>query len=193
MFRKLALGVFAFAVAAFLLIPAGMLVMLLLARPSLAAAAQVYRAAPACSGPAEHGLPSPKRPIPVSMRDSAQCAVTGAIVAEKEALSQGFGPARYTLALRSDGGVDYRATLEDDAAAGVWTAVQTGDRVLLQTFRGRAALVGNGAHTVRTASNPLLAVESNRLGVIIAGGIVGLEILAIGLFAAWRKRAAASV
>jgi hypothetical protein len=192
MFRKLALGVFVVAVAALLLIPPGVLVMLMLASPPLAAAAEAYHASAICSDPVEHGLPSPKRPIPNSLRDKSPCAVTGAIVAEKDALSQGLGPAHYALGLRSDAGVEYRATLEGDAAAGVWNSVQNGDRVLIQTYRGRVALVGDGAETVRTASNPFSAAQSNRLGVNIAGGMVGFEILALALFAAWRRRAAAS-
>ncbi|HEY5093929.1 MAG TPA: hypothetical protein VII69_02300 [Candidatus Eremiobacteraceae bacterium] len=185
-----ALGV---AVAAALLIAPVTFFVFALARPPLAAAATAYVSSAGCSGTAAHGLPQPLRPIPDPLRNGAPCAVAGAMVTEKDTISQGVaGLTRYVLGLRTDAGAEYLATLDGDAAAALWNSAQAGDRVLIQTFRGRAVLVGDGTRTVPTDANPSSAAQNSAVDLWISSGLSALELLAVGMFAIWRRRSAAS-
>jgi hypothetical protein len=179
-----------FAAAIVMLIAPVMLVSLALAHPSLTRAAASYTADKICSSPAVHGLPPPTRPIPVAMRNATPCAIRGAMVTEKDTISQGLASVtRYALGLRSDAGAESVATLDDGDAQSLWSSTQPGDRVVLQTLNGRVDLVGDGTRTVRTDSNPLAVAQANALGMWIAGGICALELVAVGLFISWRRTA----
>src|SRR5476651_2012612 len=110
------------------------------ARPELAAAAAAYSSNASCTEPAARGLPRPAQPIPDSMRNGKPCAVAGAMVTEKDTLSQGVGGlTRYVIGLRTDAGGEYLPTLGGADAAALWNSVQAGDRVLVQTYQGHAA------------------------------------------------------
>jgi hypothetical protein len=187
--KKIAIVVLVVAVGCVLLIAPVAFFSFALARPPLAAAAGAYESDGACSGPERSGLPPPTRPIPDAMRNGEPCAVTGAIVAEKDTVSGGsIGATHYALGLRSDSGIGSVVTLDGDNAADLWNAVQSGDRVVIQTMHGQVTLVGNGIRTVRTESNPTAVARSNALGLWIAGSMCVLELLAVGLFVALRRR-----
>jgi hypothetical protein len=189
MIKKAAIVVLLVVAAVVLLIAPVALCSFALARPPLAASAAAYERNAACAGPAQAGLPQPTHPIPDSMRDSQPCAVTGAIVAEKDTLSGGtLGATHYVLGLRSDLGDDFVVTLDGDNAANLWNAIQSGDRVLIQTMLGHVTLVGDGTRTVRTDSNPATAAQTNAVGLEIAGTMCVLEIFAGGIFVALRRR-----
>ena len=142
---------------------------------------------------AERGLPRPAQPVPDSMRNGTPCAVAGAMVTEKDTLSQGVGGlTRYVLGLRTDAGAEFLPTLDGASAAAFWNSVQAGDRVLVQTFHGHAALVGDGTLTVTTDENPSAAARTNATDLWVAGGLSALELIAVGMFAIWRRRSAAS-
>lgn len=177
--------------ACVLLIAPVVFVVLALGRPPLAAAAVAYEGSAACSATVRTGLPSPTHPIPDSLRNGSPCAVTGAIVAEKDTVSGGAtGPTHFALGLRTDAGIAAVVTLEGDNAQDLWNAVQAGDRVLIQTLHGRVTLVGNGIRTVPTDSNPETSAQSNALGLWIAGTLCGLELIASGIFVALRRSGA---
>jgi hypothetical protein len=184
-------GIIALIVVAscvFLIAPVSLIV-LALAHPQLAAASGAYESNPTCSGPARAGLPSPTRPIPDSMRNGVPCAVAGAIVGEKDTVSGGsIGATHYALGLRSDSGAASVITLEGGNAADLWNAIQPGDRVLIQTMRGQTTLVGDGTRTVLTDENPAAIARSNALGMEIAGSMCVLELIAVGIFVALRRR-----
>jgi hypothetical protein len=193
MLKKLAIVVLAVIAAGLLLIAPVALCSFALTRPPLAASAGAYEGNENCAGPARAGLPQPTHPIPDAMRDSQPCAVTGAIVAEKDTLSGGtIGATHYVLGLRSDSGNDFVVTLDGDNAANLWNAIQSGDRVLIQTMRGQVILVGDGTHTVPTDSNPTTAAQSNAVGLEIAGIMCVLEIFAGSIFVVSRRRSAAA-
>lgn len=193
MFRNALLVALAVAGAAVLLIAPVTFLVFASARPPVAAAAAAYRSNASCSGPAAHGLPQPARPIPDPLRNGEPCAVSGAMVTEKDTLSQGVaGVTRYVLGLRTDAGAEYLSTLDGGAAAALWNSAQAGDRVLIQTSHGRATLIGDGTRTVPTDANPSAAAEDSALDMWISGGLTALELLGAGLFAIWRKRSSAS-
>jgi hypothetical protein len=194
MSRKITLAAFAVAATAIMLIAPIMFVDLALARPPLAAAAGVYETNASCSGPAMRGLPPPTRPIPDSMRNGAPCAVSGAMVTEKDTLSEGTaGNTHYVLGLRSDTGDEFVVRLEGENASNLWTSTQGGDRVLIQTVNGGVALVGDGTRTVRTEANPAAAAGQNELALWITGAMCVLELLAVAILVAFRRRAASAV
>ncbi|HKW45555.1 MAG TPA: hypothetical protein VJN22_07845 [Candidatus Eremiobacteraceae bacterium] len=177
-----------FVVAIVMLIAPAVLVTLVLARPPLARAAATYGTHPDCANPAALGLPQPARPIPLTMRNGQPCAITGAMVSEKDTVSQGIASVtHYALGLRTDAGAEFVATLDGADAESLWSSTQPGDRVAIQTFDGRVALVGDGARTVRTSSNPESAARSNALGLWIAGVICALEVLSVWIIIAWRR------
>ena len=192
MSRNPAVVALVIVVAAVFLIAPVMLFRLAMDRQRSAAAANAYESAATCSGPSTRGLPPPAQPLSNSVRDGVPCAMSGAIVTEKDTLSQGIGLTRYALGLRSDAGKEYLATLDDVAAADLWNSIHAGDRVIVQTYAGRVALVGDGARTVRTDSNPSSVARHDRIGIWVTGGMFALEVFAIGMVAAWRRRAAAA-
>lgn len=179
---------------AILLVAPVWFVELVAARQSLAVAAREYDANTSCTGPAARGLPLPTRPIPDAARTSVPCAITGAMVTEKDTTSQGLsGAPHYALGLRSDAGVESIAKLEDYDAPKLWNAVQTGDRVLIQTLHGGVALVGDGTRTVRTVANPRSAARDNATGIWIAGALCVLELTVVGFFLALGRRGASGL
>jgi hypothetical protein len=191
MFKKVAIVAMSVVAVCILLIAPLAFVDLALARPPVAAAAGAYEGNATCSGAARAGLPPPTRPIPDSMRNGAPCAVSGAIVLEKDTFSGGsIGATHYALGLRSDSGNASVVTLEGDNAVDLWNAIQSGDRVVIQTLRSQITLVGDGTRTVRTESNPTALARSSALGLWIAGCMCVLEILAVGIFVALRRRSA---
>src|ERR1700681_249723 len=154
MFKKIGIVALAIVASAIALIAPVAFVGLAVARPPLAAAAATYDANATCSGRARTGFPPPTQPIPDSARNGVPCAISGAIVVEKDTLSRGStGATHYALGLRSESGAESLVTLEGDNAANLWNAIQAGDRVLIQTMRGQVTLVGDGTRTVRTDQN----------------------------------------
>jgi hypothetical protein len=190
MSKRIAVVAIVVAATALMLIAPVLLFNLAMARPPLAAAANAYETNAPCAGPAAHGLPPPTRPLTQAARNGVPCAISGAMVTEKDTLTRGTGQTHYALGLRSDAGAEYLATLDGDSAADLWNSTQAGNRVLIQTFRGQVALVGDGTRTVGTVSNPSSAARSNWLSMLVAGGMCVLELLAAGLLVALRKRAA---
>jgi len=180
----------AVAVTAVMLIAPVMFVELAIARPPLAAAARGYDADAACSTQATRGLPSPTQPIPDALRRGVPCALDGAMVTEKDTVSAGpAGVTRYAFGLRSDDGAEYIATLAGDRAAELFDATQSGDRVVVQTVRGKVALVGDGSRTVPTDANPASAARNNALALWTTGGLSALEMFALAIFFTMRRRA----
>jgi hypothetical protein len=191
MLKKIAVGVLTVLGAGILLIAPVALAVLAMARPPLAAAAALYETDATCSSAARAGLPQPTKPIPDSLRNGEPCAVSGAIVAEKDSLSGGsIGATHFVLGLRSDAGIGSVVTLDGNNAADLWNAIQPGDRVLVQTMRGQVTLVGDGTRTVRTQANPTAAAASNALGLWIALILCVLEGIAVGIIVALRRRSA---
>lgn len=193
MFRSgVQIGLITAAVAILLIAPV-MFFNFAAARPRLAAASAAYGANAACTDPAARGLPRPAQPLSDAMRIGTPCAVAGAMVTEKDTLSQGVaGLTRYVVGLRTDAGAEYLPTLDGASAAAFWNSVQAGDRVLIQTFHGHAALVGDGTLTVPTDSNPSAAARTNATDLWVAGSMSALELIAVGMLAIWRRRSAAS-
>jgi hypothetical protein len=177
------------AVAAVMLIAPVMAVKLALARPPLAAAARVYDN-DLCTHLAMHWLPPSARPDSIRLHHrTTPCPVDFAMVAEKDTISTGpAGITRYAFGLRTDEGTDYIVTLAGDRAAELFNATQTGDRVSLQILRGQVVLVSDGSRTVPTDANPDSLARDNELGLWITGMLCVLEVLALAIFAALRRR-----
>jgi hypothetical protein len=191
MMKKAAVVALAVVAACVLLVAPVVFVGLALGRAPLAAEAAAYEGNATCSASASAGLPSPTHPIPDALVSGTPCAVTGAIVAEKDTLSSGsIGTTHYALGLRSDSGDESVVTLEGAKAQELWNSVHGGDRVLIQTLHGQVTLVGDGTRTVPTDSSPAFLARSNALGLWIAGSMCVLEIIALGIFAALRRRGA---
>ncbi len=179
----------AVAVTAIMLIAPVMFVELTLVRPPLAAAAHAYDADP-CTGLVEQSHPFPVRPNPGGLHHhTTPCAVVGAMVTEKDTISTGpAGITRYALGVRTDGGAEFSATLAGDRAVDLFNAMQPGDRVVVQTLRGQVVLVGDGTRTVPTDTNPDTPARNNAVALWITGVLCVLEVLALAIFAALRRR-----
>ncbi len=189
MIRKAVVVVLAVLAACVLLLAPVVFVALALARAPLAAAAAAYEGNATCVATARAAVQSPANPIPDALRNGTPCAISGAIVAEKDTLSSGsIGTTHYALGLRSDSGNDSVVTLDGGKAQELWDGIQGGDRVLIQTLRGQVTLVGDGYRTVPTDSNPSVQSQGNALGLMIAGGMCMLELVAFGIFIALRRR-----
>lgn len=181
----------AVAVTAVMLVAPVMFVELAIARPPLAAAARAYDVDAGCASQTTRGLPSPTRPIPNALRRGVPCALDGAMVTEKDTVSAGpAGITRYAFGLRSDDGAEYIATLAGDRAVELFNATQSGDRVVVQTLRGRVALVGDGSRTVATDANPDTPARNNAVALWTTGVLCALEVLALAIFIAVRRRRA---
>jgi hypothetical protein len=189
--KKAAVVALAVVAVCVLLLAPVVFVVLVLDHAPLAAAAAEYEGDATCAATARAAVQSPTHPIPDALRNGTPCAITGAIVAEKDTLSGGAtGAAHYALGLRSDSGNDSVVTLDGGKAQEFWNEVQGGDRVLIQTLRGQVTLVGDGYRTVPTGSTPAVQSQSNALGLWLAGSMCALEFIALGIFVALRRRGA---
>ena len=111
------------------------------------------------------------------------------MIVEKDTVSQGAARAtHYALGLRTDEGATFDATLASTEAEDLWNRVQAGDRVIVQTYSGQPALVGDGTRTVQTEQNPVWQAANNGLAVAASGGVFAVEVVAAAILALWWRR-----